>query len=125
MTVKIKQTGLKLLIGAVDYLDMLNNWVWEHLPQHTGKPYKEREIAKNIYERRFPYYTKPKHLKWHMDDEDRLITCRYPTTWKIQLENQLPVSLDKPIFIERHQWHRLIKGEGPLILKIKKHAKRA
>ena len=125
MTAKIKPTEPKLLTGVVDYLAMLNNWVWEHLLRRTGKPYTEIEIAKNIYERHFSRYTKPKHLKWHMDDEDRLITCKYPTNWKIQLENQLPVSLDKPIFIERHQWHRLIKGEGSLILKIKKHAKRA
>ena len=104
---------------------MLNNWVSEHLLQRTGKPYTERKIAKNVYERQFSRKVKPEQLKWHMDDEDRLIINKHATNWKIQLENQLPVSLDKPIFIERHQWHRLIKGEGPLILKIKKHAKRA
>jgi len=91
----------------------------------TGKIYKEREISNNIFVREFPSFTNPNQLKWHMDDEDRIITCQIPTNWQIQLENQLPVPLNMPIFIERHQWHRLIKGEGPLILKIKKHAKRA
>ena len=89
------------------------------------KPYIDLEVTDEYILRQFSYKVKPEQLKWHMDDEDRLVTCKYPTTWKIQLENQLPVPLDKPIFIERHQWHRLIKGEGPLILKIKKHAKRA
>ena len=91
----------------------------------TGKIYKEREISNNIFVREFPSFTNPNQLKWHMDDEDRIITCQIPTNWQIQLENQLPVSLNKPIFIERHQWHRLIKGDGLLVLKIKKHAKRA
>ena len=27
---------------------------------------------------------------------------------------------DNPIFIERHQWHRVIKGTGKLLLKINK-----
>jgi len=104
---------------------MLNNWVWVNLHPGTGKIYKEREISKDIYVREFPSFTHPNQLKWHMDDENRIITSQTPTSWQFQLEDQLPVSLDQPIFIARHQWHRLIKGEGPLILKIKKHAKRA
>ena len=37
-----------------------------------------------------------------------------------QLEDKLPVSLNEPIFIKRHQWHRLIKGGGSLMVKITK-----
>jgi len=34
--------------------------------------------------------------------------------------NELPVSMDKPIFIPKHVWHRTIKGTGPLKIKITK-----
>jgi hypothetical protein len=57
---------------------------------------------------------------WHRDDENRTIEIIGNTDWKIQLENQLPTSLNTPIFIERHQWHRVIKGTGNLRLKIYK-----
>lgn len=60
-----------------------------------------------------------------MDDEDRIVKPLNPNNWQFQLEDQLPVPLDQPIFIKRHQWHRLIKGDGPLIVNITKHAKRA
>ena len=42
------------------------------------------------------------------------------TNWKLQLDNQLPTSINEQIFIERHQWHRVIKGTGTLKLKIHK-----
>ena len=58
-----------------------------------------------------------------MDDEDRTIEALGPTNWQFQFEDQLPVPLDKPIFIERHQWHRLIKGDGSLMISITKHAR--
>lgn len=60
-----------------------------------------------------------------MDDESRLIEPLHQTDWMFQFDNQLPVPLDKPIFIERHEFHRLIKGTGSLTIKITKNAKRA
>jgi len=60
-----------------------------------------------------------------MDDEDRTIRPLNPNNWQFQFENELPVPLDKPIFIKRHQWHRLIKGDNELMVSITKHAKRA
>jgi len=57
-----------------------------------------------------------------MDDEDRIITVLGETNWQFQFENQLPVPLDRPIFIKRHQWHRLIKGDGSLMISIYKNA---
>lgn len=100
---------------------MLSNWVWVNLRPGTGKIYKETEIATNLYKRHFPSFTHANQLKWHMDDEDRLITSPIVTDWKIQLEDQLPVSLNNPIFIKKHQWHRLIKGTGYLNIKITKY----
>jgi len=84
----------------------------------TGKPYI------NLGNKRFfPKWIRWGELKWHMDDEDRTVEATHETDWMLQLENKLPVSLDKPIFIEKHQWHRLIKGKGHLTVKIIKHGK--
>ena len=58
-----------------------------------------------------------------MDDEDRIITVLGKTNWQFQFEDQLPVPLDRPIFIKRHQWHRLIKGDGLLMSSIYKYAR--
>lgn len=77
----------------------------------------------NTVSRLFSATTKPEALKWHMDDEDRIVEATHKTDWMIQLEDKLPVSLNKPIFIKKHQWHRLIKGRGHLNVKIIKHGK--
>jgi len=104
---------------------MLSNWVLENLLQLTGKPYTDIKEADGTISRLFSASIRPEKLKWHMDDEDRVITALGETNWQFQFEDQLPVPLDKPIFIKRHQWHRLIKGDGPLMISIYKHAKRA
>jgi hypothetical protein len=39
----------------------------------------------------------------------------------IQLDNELPQQFDKPIFIEKEKYHRLIKGDGNLKLKVEKY----
>jgi hypothetical protein len=62
----------------------------------------------------------PIELMWHRDDENRTIEILGETNWKIQLDNQLPTSLNKSIFIPRHMWHRVIKGDDTLKLKIYK-----
>ena len=50
----------------------------------------------------------------------RIVEIIGETDWKLQLDNQLPTSLNLPIFIPRHKWHRVIKGTGTLKLKIHK-----
>lgn len=100
---------------------MLSNWVLEHLLQLTGKPYIEFKEDDNSVTRLFSSWTKSDKFKWHMDDEDRTIRPLHKTDWLFQIEDQLPVPLDGPIFIRRHQWHRLIKGTRSLTLKITKH----
>jgi len=59
-------------------------------------------------------------LIWHRDEEDRIIESIENTDWKIQLDNQLPESLNSKVFIKRETFHRLIKGSGSLKLKINK-----
>lgn len=59
-------------------------------------------------------------LMWHRDNEDRLIEALHDTDWQVQIDNELPTSLNKPIFIPKHQYHRVIKGNGKLRVKINK-----
>ena len=86
----------------------------------TGRPYIDLLITDEYIIREFDENIDPIELMWHRDDENRLIEALEPTDWKIQLDNELPLSMNNPIFIPRHMWHRAIKGTGKLKLKIYK-----
>ena len=60
-------------------------------------------------------------LMWHRDEEDREIISILKTNWKIQLENELPTDLNSSVKIKAGEWHRLIKGNGNLEIKIVKN----
>ena len=84
------------------------------------KPYTDIEVTDQYIIREFSENIDPIELMWHRDDEDRIVEIIGKTDWKLQLENQLPTSMNQPIFIPRHEWHRAIKGTGNLKLKIYK-----
>jgi len=84
------------------------------------RPYKDIKTTKKFIIREFNENVNPIELKWHRDKESRLVKIIGKTDWKIQLENQLPSSINGPIFIPKGEWHRLIKGKGTLLLKINK-----
>jgi hypothetical protein len=83
-----------------------------------SKPYTDIEVTDKYIIREFNENIDPIELLWHRDNEDRTVEIIGETNWGIQLDNELPSSLNQPIRIERHQWHRVIKGEGNLRLKI-------
>ncbi len=82
--------------------------------------YRDVEIEESSIIRTFDETIDPIELQWHRDDEDRTVVSLDETDWLIQLEDKLPQSLNTPVFIERGQWHRLIKGNGELLIKIVK-----
>lgn len=84
------------------------------------KPYIDIKTTDKYILREFSQNIDPIELMWHRDDEDRLVEIVGETDWKVQLDNQLPTSMNQPIFIPRHEWHRVIKGTGNLMLKIHK-----
>jgi hypothetical protein len=84
------------------------------------RPYTDIEVTDDYIIREFNENIDPIELMWHRDDEDRTIEVMGKTNWKLQLENQLPTSINQPIFIPKHEWHRAIKGTGNLKLKIYK-----
>lgn len=83
-------------------------------------PYKDSYIENNTTIRVFNENIDPIELMWHRDQEDRIVEAIEPTDWLVQLDNELPTLLNKPIFIPKYIWHRTIKGTGPLKVKITK-----
>ena len=83
-------------------------------------PYKDLEVTDSYIIREFRENIDLIELLWHRDDENRTVEIIGETDWKLQLDNQLPTSINQPIFIPKHEWHRVIKGTGTLKLKIHK-----
>jgi hypothetical protein len=84
------------------------------------KPYKDIEVTNKYIIREFNENIDPIELMWHRDNENRTVEILGETNWKLQLDNQLPTSMNEPIYIPRHLYHRVIKGTGNLLLKIHK-----
>ena len=81
-------------------------------------PYTNIETTDEYIIRKFDENIDPVELMWHMDNEDRLVEALESTDWLVQLDDSLPILLDKPIFIPKHMYHRVIKGTGNLLVKI-------
>jgi len=87
----------------------------------TGRPYQNLSVTKGCIIRQFSSDVNPDELKWHQDDEDRIVTVlECGKGWGFQYDNELPYELEPGdiLFILRHEWHRVIKGTGDLIIKI-------
>jgi hypothetical protein len=81
-------------------------------------PYINLETTDEYIIRKFDKNIDPVELMWHMDNEDRLVEALESTDWLMQLDDSLPIILNKPIFIPKHMYHRVIKGTGNLLVKI-------
>jgi len=83
-------------------------------------PYTDISSGDGWVIREFTQDIDPIDLLWHRDDETRSLELIEGQGWKIQLDNKLPIELTKSnqINIKKHDWHRLIKGEGNLLVKI-------
>ena len=59
-------------------------------------------------------------LKWHQDLKDRVVEIIEDGGWEFQIENELPIKLQKgmKLNIGKYVWHRVIKGNGNLIVEI-------
>lgn len=61
-----------------------------------------------------------KELVWHRDRSDRLVTVLEGSGWLFQRDDELPFALypgDK-FFIEAYEYHRILKGNTDLKIKI-------
>ena len=89
----------------------------------SGEPYETHFTGPRApILRVFPADTKDHLLKWHQDPEDRLVTPILSNGWKFQYDNELPITMTNniPIQIPKGKFHRIIKGNGELILEIRK-----
>lgn len=82
-----------------------------------NKPYNE-QLNGDFIIREFNQSLIQGDLIWHRDKEDRLVSPMNKTDWMIQIDNELPKSIEENTFIPKEVWHRLIKGSGDLIVKI-------
>jgi hypothetical protein len=116
---KIKQ---KHLIGAAGCLDIGSSLGEIKTILVFGKmnPYTDLIESDSSVIRVFDDNIDPIELKWHRDLEDRRITVLDGSGWYYQKEDELPIELlpGVDIFIRALEWHRVIKGETSLKIKI-------
>ena len=84
------------------------------------RPFVSDKISEFVEIRTFLSSISEEELKWHWDEEDREIEAVEKTDWMFQFDNDLPVEINKKIFIPRGTIHRVIKGNEDLKLKITK-----
>lgn len=80
----------------------------------------DQEIKENYKIRTFNKNVPSEELKWHFDDLDREVTILESNGWMLQLDNKIPKSLKEgeKLFIPKGMYHRVIKGNGNLKVKI-------
>lgn len=83
-------------------------------------PFKETHLQDNLYLREFEESVDTDDLEWHRDREDRIVEIIGETDWELQMDNQLPQRMTGKIFIPKEVWHRVIKGNNELKVKITK-----
>lgn len=86
------------------------------------KLYKEHKLSENSVLRIFSSELGADELRWHYDEEDRIIYILNKNDWQFQFDNELPMKLlmDGKIIIPKNKIHRLIKGTTNLFVKIVK-----
>lgn len=86
-------------------------------------PFRERSLGGRLFLREFKENVNPEELIWHQDREDRVIKVIESNGWKLQLDNQLPVLLEKDSTynIPAYVYHRVIKGSGRLLIEVEKN----
>ena len=83
-------------------------------------PFEENRLDDSSSVRIFKADVDPEELKWHRDQEDRIVESLNETDWMIQMDNELPKPIKGMIRIPRGVWHRVIRGSGDLEVRIDK-----
>ena len=87
-------------------------------------PFIEEQIDDYNFIRTFPKDVDEMDLIWHADKENRIITVLEGNGWKFQFDEELPIEMTegKSISILKGVIHRVIKGNGPLVIKLQKNS---
>jgi hypothetical protein len=83
-------------------------------------PFKEKKTQNNISTREFSKDVNSEELIWHKDKEDRIVEVLQNNNWMFQMDNELPKILKGRILVPKETFHRVIKGDGNLIVQITK-----
>lgn len=83
-------------------------------------PFQEKKIGNKLFLREFKHDVISDELIWHQDREDRIVEVVSGEEWYLQIDNELPVLLEtnKKYEIPKMTYHRLIKGNTDLIIKL-------
>ena len=87
-------------------------------------PFIEEQIDDYNFIRTFPKDVDEMDLIWHADKENRIITVLEGNGWKFQFDEELPIEMTDGLSISIFEGriHRVIKGEGPLKIKLQKNS---
>jgi len=87
------------------------------------KPYQDKQLKENTFERIFREHTNESELVWHRDRKDRTVKVIESAGWKFQADNKLPIELKEGdvINIKAKSYHRIHKGSGSLVVEITEH----
>jgi hypothetical protein len=83
-------------------------------------PYSEEHLSSTEVVRIFSSDLHPDELKWHWDEENRIVEFINENDWQFQFDNLLPQKCQGKIYIKAGTWHRIIKGSSDLEVKITK-----
>ena len=87
-------------------------------------PFEEEQIDQYNFIRTFPADVDEMDLIWHADKENRIITILEGNGWKFQFDEELPIEMTEGLSISilKGRIHRVIKGNGPLVIKLQKNS---
>ena len=81
-------------------------------------PFQETKLGDNEFIRIFEQNTDSGDFVWHRDYENRIIESIGETDWMFQMDNELPKIISEKIYIPKGIYHRIIKGNGDLKIKL-------
>ena len=85
------------------------------------KPYIDEYLNENEWIRKFDHDVESEELVWHRDVNDREIIVLEGSGWAFQRDNEMPfiINTNSKFKINAMTYHRLIRGNTSLIIKIK------
>ena len=83
-------------------------------------PFTEQQLDTKLFLREFSADVDEMELIWHEDREDRIVSVVEGNGWKFQFDEELPIEMEDGIniTIPKGVIHRVIKGKGPLKIKV-------
>ena len=83
-------------------------------------PYTEKRVTPNKVIRTFSSNISNDELLWHRDQQRRRVRVITSDNWQFQYEDELPISMEAGTILEipAMEYHRIIKGNGDLVVEI-------